>query len=221
MCSSVRSHVWVILSSMCILCKWLCFCVNYKRKDKERQEEEEVTDEPEIHHAGNGKEIFFIWGGTVSFWDIEPECRMVHELATAIQNAIHCYLLPCHLWWEKRPTIQISLGHFFKKVDRIESSKEPDRTCVIKSGMSGIAAYPPSPVSYSPSALPSPTALFQLVTRLPVHLMPAPVCWLFYCTTIIFKVFYHEIKIFFCLFFIYYLCEKYYKCIIVQYYIAN
>ena len=52
--------------------------------------------------------------------------------------------------------------------------------------------------------------------------MPAVV--LYYCT---FKVLYHKIKnVFFtfcfvCLFFMYYLCEKYYKPITVQYYIAD
>ena len=46
MCSSVHSHVWLVLSGMYILCKQLCFCVRYKRKNRERQEKEEVTDEP-------------------------------------------------------------------------------------------------------------------------------------------------------------------------------
>ena len=38
-----------------------------QRNDEERQEEEEVTEEPEIHDAGNGKGIFFICRGTVGF----------------------------------------------------------------------------------------------------------------------------------------------------------
>ena len=47
-----------------------------------------------------------------------------------------------------------------------------------------------------------------------------------YCTTILFKVLYWKIKnVFFtfcvCLFFTYYLCEKYYKPLTVQYYITN
>ena len=39
-------------------------------------------------------------------------------------------------------------------------------------------------------------------------------------TTVLFKVLYSKIKnaLFLCLFFMYYLCEKYYKPIIVQYY---
>ena len=56
--------------------------------------------------------------------------------------------------------------------------------------------------------------------------MPAPVCQLLYCSTVLFKVLYCKIKnVFFifcvCLFFMYYLCEKYYKPITVQYYIAD
>ena len=45
-----------------------------------------------------------------------------------------------------------------------------------------------------------------------------------YCTTVLFKVLYCKIKnvfFIFCVFLMYYLCEKYYKPIIVQYYIAN
>ena len=49
---------------------------------------------------------------------------------------------------------------------------------------------------------------------------------LLYCTTVLFKVLYCKIKnVFFifcvCLFFMYYLCEKYYKPITEQYYIAD
>ena len=44
-------------------------------------------------------------------------------------------------------------------------------------------------------------------------------------TTVLFKLLYCKIKniflIFLCLFFMYYLCEKYYKPITVQHYIAN
>ena len=50
--------------------------------------------------------------------------------------------------------------------------------------------------------------------------MPAPVCQLLYCTTVLFKILYCKIKNYFCVFFMYYLCEKYYKPITVQYYIT-
>ena len=53
----------------------------------------------------------------------------------------------------------------------------------------------------------------------------APGCQQLYCTTVLFKVLYCKLKnVFFifcvCLFFMYYLCEKYYKPIIVLYYKA-
>ena len=83
---------------------------------------------------------------------------------------------------KKRATTQTSLDCFLKRVDRIESSKEPEPVPSL-SGMSGIAACPPSPIADDPSALPAPTfspsssqSLF-----LPVHLLPTPVCQLFYC----------------------------------------
>ena len=54
--------------------------------------------------------------------------------------------------------------------------------------------------------------------------MPVPVCQLLYYTTILLKVLNCKTKnilFLLCLFFMYYLCEKYYKPITVQYYIAN
>ena len=48
-----------------------------QRKDKKRQEEEEVTEEPEIRDAGNGEGILFLWEGTVGFCSMGPEFRMV------------------------------------------------------------------------------------------------------------------------------------------------
>ena len=56
---------------------------------------------------------------------------------------------------KKRATTQTPLDHFFKRVDRIESSKEPVQSVSV---MSEIAACPPSPVADNPSALPSPTS---------------------------------------------------------------
>ena len=43
---------------------------------------------------------------------------------------------------------------FFKTVDRIESSKEPELVPSM-TGVSEIAAFPPSPITDDPSALPS------------------------------------------------------------------
>ena len=77
------------------------------------------------------------------------------KVAAAIQNAIQCY---CVIYDEKkRATTQTSLDHFFQWVDRIESSKEPEPE-PSTSGVSEIAACPPSPTADDPSALPSPTS---------------------------------------------------------------
>ena len=71
-----------------------------QRRDKERLEEEGATEESEIHGAENGKGIFFIWGGIVSFWDIGPKCRMIHEGCSSHSECNPMIL--CHLWWEKK-----------------------------------------------------------------------------------------------------------------------
>ena len=77
------------------------------------------------------------------------------KVAAAIQNAIQCYRV---IYDEKRiATTQTSLDRFFKKVDRIESSKEPEPV-PSTSGVSEVAACPPSPMADDPSALPSPTS---------------------------------------------------------------
>ena len=122
MCLHVQSCKLVHVSGVCIPYKWLCFCVLYQRKDEERQKEE-VTEE--IHDAGNGKGILFIWGGTISVRGAGPKCRMLPEGCSICSECSP--VPPCHLWQEK--TELLHRYHwiiFFKRVDRIESSKEPD-----------------------------------------------------------------------------------------------
>ena len=76
--------------------------------------------------------------------------------------------------------------------------------------------------SKSPTYEPSSCELSKMLMC-----MLAPVCQLLYCTTVLFKVLYCKIKnvffifVFVCFLCMYYWCEKYYKPIIVQYYIAN
>ena len=75
------------------------------------------------------------------------------NVAAAVQNAIQCYRV---IYDEKkRATTQTSLDRFFKRVDGIESSKEPVPSM---SGVSEIAACLLSPIADHPSALPSPTS---------------------------------------------------------------
>ena len=87
------------------------------------------------------------------------------------------------------------------------------------SDMSEITAYPTS-IAESPSALPSPTSSPPPVSNSSFLSTQCHCCMQLYCTfkdTVRLKMF------IFCvgLFFMYYLCEKYYKPITIQYYIAN
>lgn len=82
----------------CVLHTRLCFCLLYckvllpcnirrllmktwwNRRPRERTKRGRSNwRTKEIHNMGNGKGIFFIWGGAVSFWGIGPKRRTVHE----------------------------------------------------------------------------------------------------------------------------------------------
>ena len=54
----------------------------------------------------------------------DPNTERYTKVAAAVQNAIQRYRVICDE--KKRATTQTSLDRFFKRVDRIESSKEPD-----------------------------------------------------------------------------------------------
>ena len=126
-----------------------------QRKDKERQEEE-VTEEPKsitMQEMAKGfalsEEALLVFEAQVS------NVERYMKVAAAIQNAIQCYRV---IYKEKkRATTQTSLDRFSRGVDRIESSKEPEPVPSV-SGVSEIAACPPSPTADDPSALPSPTS---------------------------------------------------------------
>ena len=95
----------------------------------------------------------------------DPNVEQCSKVAADVQNAIQCY----HVIYDekKKATTQTSLDHFFKRVDRIESSKEPEPVPSM-SGMSEIAACPPSPIADNPSALRSPTSSPSSSNFLPV-----------------------------------------------------
>ena len=131
------------------------------------------------------------------------------KVAAAIQNIIQCQHAINDK--KKRVTTQISLDFFFfRKVDRIESSKEPE-SVPSAPGMSETAACPPSPIADDPSALPSPTSSPNSSQSLflPVHLIQS-LYQLLCSTSVAFKVLYYKIKkvLFLCLLFMYYLCES-------------
>ena len=128
------------------------------RKNKERQEGEEVTEEPKrltMQEMGRGFSLFEEVLLVFEAQDPNVSIEWYTKVAAAIQNSIQCY----HLIYveKKRATTQTSLDHFFKKVDRIESIKEPELVSST-SGVSEIAACPLSPIADDPLALPSPTS---------------------------------------------------------------
>ena len=121
-----------------------------QRKDEERQEEEEVTEEPQRFMTQDMARGFSLFEEALLVFEAQDP-----NVEAAVQNSIQCY---CVTYDEKkRAMTQTSLDHFFKRVDRIESSKEPE-TVPSTSGVSEIAACPPSPIADDPSPLPSPTS---------------------------------------------------------------
>ena len=126
-----------------------------QRKDEERQEEE-VTEELKrltMQEMARGFSLFEEALLVFEAQDLNVDRYM--KDAAAVQNAIQCYRVINAE--KKRATTQTSLDRFFKRVDRIESSKEPEPV-PSTSGVSDIAACPPSPIADDPSALPSPTS---------------------------------------------------------------
>ena len=126
------------------------------QRKEEKQEEEEVTEKLKrftLQEMARGFSLFE--EALLVFEAQDTNVEQYTKVAAAVQNAIQCY----HVIYdeEKRATTQTSLDRFFKMVDRIESSKEPEPVPSV-SGVSEIAACPPSPVAEDPSPLPSPTS---------------------------------------------------------------
>ena len=96
-----------------------------QRKDEERQEKEEVTEEPKrVTMQEMARGFSLSEEALLVFEAQDPYVECYTKVAAAIQNAIQCYRV---IYDEKkRATTQTSLDRFFKKVDRIESSKEPE-----------------------------------------------------------------------------------------------
>ena len=94
------------------------------------------------------------------------------KVAGAVQNAVqHHYIIHDE---KNRASTQTLPEHFFKRVDRIEYSKEPEPVTSM-SGMSEIEACLTTPTSYDSSALPSLTSspFSSQQFFLPFHLTPA------------------------------------------------
>ena len=137
-----------------------------QRKDKETRGRGKGRTK-EVHSAGNGKGIFFIWGGVVSFCGTGPKHTTVREGCSSHSGATQCSRV---IYEEKkRATTWTSLDiifFFFKRVDQIEFSKEPNPVPAT-SGVSEIAACPPSPVADGASAPSSPSSSLSSVSASP------------------------------------------------------
>ena len=106
-------------------------------------------------NAGNGRGFSLSEEALLVLEAQDANVERSTKVAAAAQNATQCY----HVIYDekKRATTQASLDRFFKRVDRIESSKEPDPV-PSTSGVGEIAACPPSPIADDLSALPPPTS---------------------------------------------------------------
>ena len=146
----------------------------------------------EIHSPRNGQRMFFIWGGTVSFWGTGPEYRKVHE-GCSIHSECNP-MLPCHLRWEeKRPPTQTSLDGFIKfyllQIGLNLAGNEnlchqhqawvrlQLAVCVL---LLMVLQLYHLPLSLSPA----------VSNLLPVHSLSASVCQLLKCTIVLFKTLY-------------------------------
>ena len=99
---------------------------------------------------------------------------------------------------------QTSLDRVFKRVDRIEFSKEV-KPMPAAAVVSEVAACPSSPNADHPSAAPSPTSfLLQSIALLAHSLDVSPCMSAVVCTTVLLKVLYCKIK--HALFFACFLC---------------
>ena len=133
-----------------------------QRKDEEKQEEEEVTEERKrctMQEMARGFSLFE--EALLDFEVQEPNVEWYTKVAAAIQNTVQCY----HVIYDekKRATTLTSLDCFFKRVDRLKSSKEPEPVPSMSS-MSEIAACPPFPIAeilqlyHLPPPLPPPVS---------------------------------------------------------------
>ena len=188
-----------------------------QKKDEERQEEGEVTKEPNK---------FMTWEMARGF-SLFEEALLVSEaqdsgiaqdikFAAVVQNTVQSY---CVIYDDegkkKKATIQTPLDHVFKRGDRTESSKKAEPV-PSASGMSETAACPPpSPATGDPSVLLSPTSSFSLqsVTLPACSLKASPYMPATVRTTVLFKVLYCHIKNVFFIF-VFFLCTICVKTII-------
>ena len=85
-----------------------------QRKDEERQEEEEVTEEPKIFTTQEMARGFSLSEEALLVFEAQDlNVEQYMKVAAALQNAIQCYHVICDE--KKRATTQTSLDRFFQE----------------------------------------------------------------------------------------------------------
>ena len=164
-----------------------------RRKDHERQEEEELTEELKrftMQDRARGfssfQEALFV------FWSAGSERRMVQG---GCGSRSECNpVLPCHLWGErkkkkKRATNWTSPDCFFTGLDK-NWIQQGTRICAVNIRSGWICGLPSVSYCWWPfsSDIPHHVSLLRLVILLSCSLGASPVCQLLYCTTVLFEV---------------------------------
>ena len=95
-----------------------------QRKDEERQEEEEVTEEQKRFTMQEMARGFSLSEEALLVFEAQDPNVERYAKVAAVQNATSATV--SSMMRKKRATTQIPLDRSFKRVDRIESSKEPE-----------------------------------------------------------------------------------------------
>ena len=105
----------------------------------------------------------------------EAQDLNVEQYIKAAAAYQHNPRLLCYLWWERKSCYPGMTGSFCQERGQ--------------NWMSEIAAGPPCPIADDPSALPTPTFSISSSQYLFLHILsvPAPVCQLLYCTTLLLR----------------------------------
>ena len=124
-------------------------------KDEERQEEE-ATKEPTRFTKQEMARGFSLLEEALLVSEAEDQSvEQYTKAAAAVQNAVQCYWV----FYDEKKSYHPDKAWIilFKRVDRIESSKEAERM-PSTSGVNEITVCPLSPIADNPSAVPSPTS---------------------------------------------------------------
>ena len=123
--------------------------------ERVQQPEEEATEDPKRFTTQEMAREFPLFEEALLVFEAQkPNLEQYMKVAATIQNATQCSGV---IYDEKQKVnTQTSLDCSFKRVDIIESSKEPEPVAST-SGMSEVAVCPLSPIANDPSSITSST----------------------------------------------------------------